>query len=126
MPGEVPVQVHAVGVTSASSRCSVRIQIRDDPEVDARRWTECEEPFCDRGSSALVAVDAADHEYLPGAGWIAGFDRDDRTSVDRAAEEEPVPARDGISSSGIDERRGVQRTARRGHARGNAVTSENG
>ena len=82
MPWEIAVQVDAVGVTSGPSRCAVGVQVRNDPQINLCGRCKPEEAVYDRSPGAFVSVDTADDEYFSTAGWITGFDRDDRASFD--------------------------------------------
>ena len=75
---EVAVQVDAVGVLPGPVRDAVRVQVRDEPEVDSRNRPPLEQPH-DRDPGRLVPVDAADDEHDAGA--PAHLDRADRTAL---------------------------------------------
>ena len=84
-PREVAVQVDAVRVAARVRGKPVRVERRDDPEIEAAR-VEPLERAGDRDASGLVPVDRADDEHGR-AVRIADLDRADRPALHRAAEQ---------------------------------------
>src|SRR5579884_103693 len=96
VPGEVAVQVDAVRVASGPARCAVRVQVRDDPQVSLCGRCEPEQALCDPSPGAFVSVHTAEDQHFSSAGWITGFDRDDRASFDRTAEKNYAATQHGL------------------------------
>src|SRR5215471_19498668 len=84
--GEVAAEIDPVAVATRILGDAVRVEDRDDPEVElVRRPTVCE-LFGDRDAGWFVAVDAADDQRPAPRVEVADFDRDNRTAVGRPAE----------------------------------------
>lgn len=86
-PGKVAVEINAVGVAACLCSGTVRIEVRNDPEQCFGCRLGAGKTFRDRDTSTFVAVNAADDQRSPGIVEVAGLDRRDRASVDRAPEQ---------------------------------------
>src|SRR2546430_6376752 len=82
-PGEVAVQVDAVGILARVSSDSVRIQVGDDPEIEIAGRAPLEQPR-DRTPARLVAVDATDDQDAPPRP-VPDLNRGDRPALPGAA-----------------------------------------
>ena len=74
-------------VVPHSHPMSVRVRVRDEPEVDALERPEAPQPVHDRDPGALVPVKAADDENLARGGGIAELVGDDPAALHRVADE---------------------------------------
>jgi hypothetical protein len=84
---EVAVQVDAVRIAARSRPVSVRVCVRDEPEVDALERPEAPQPVHNGDPGALVPVEAADDENLARGGGIADLVGDDPAALNRVADE---------------------------------------
>jgi hypothetical protein len=83
-PGEVPIEVNAVGVLAAARSHSVRIEVVDHPQVDPADRTGASQHPSDLDAGGLVPMDTADDEDSGARARRADLDRDDRPPVGRA------------------------------------------
>jgi hypothetical protein len=86
-----------VRVAAHSCPVSVRVRIRDEPEVDVLERPEAPQPVHHRDPGALVPVEAADDEDLARGGGIAELVRDDPAAL-RGVADEMRRSRDGGDS----------------------------
>src|SRR5207244_10259114 len=102
-PGEVTVEVDPVRVAARVGRAAVRVENRDDPEIESA-WGARLQPAGDRYAGRLVPVDAADDEFPVGAARTSHLDGDDRPAVDGAPEDDSTRRRsDGRGVAGGDD-----------------------
>jgi hypothetical protein len=81
---EVAVEVDAACVLAPAEREAVRVEVRDDPEIDCGRGAR--KDAGDRGPGALVPVDAADDERPRRARRVSGAEGPDRAATRRASD----------------------------------------
>src|SRR4051794_5092141 len=86
--GEAPVEVDAVRVLPLPEREAVRVEVRDDPEVEVGAAQPLEKADR-REPGALVPVDAAHDEHRRVRGVTAQLERADRPPLRRASQEVP-------------------------------------
>lgn len=84
--GEVAVQIHAARVLARVRRSAVRVQVRQDPQVDEAPRPAGPQPSRDPEPRALVAVDAPDRQDTDLFG-IAAMEDADRPPLERLAEQ---------------------------------------
>jgi hypothetical protein len=101
--GEVAVQVDAARVLPRVRGPAVRVQARQDPQVEEGPRPAASQPPRDPNPRALVAVDAADHEHADLVG-IASMEDSDRPALVGLAEQLPF----------VDGRRRPKPTSNRG------------
>jgi len=113
VPGEVAVEVDPVRVAPRPAREAVRIGPLDQPQVHPADALHAAQRRGHAQAAGLVTVDRPDNQRLAAAARVAESQRDDRATLDRAAEEDRAGGRRARRAAGRrqcrHERRGDSR-----------------
>ena len=125
-PGEVAIEIDSVSVATSAGRDAVGVQVGNDPKIELGRRRSLRKPVGNRDARSLIPVDATNDQRTPTGVEVTSLDRDDRPSVDRAAEHDDAPptriGHEGADAgSRADERHDKQKHDRAAKARRHAA-----
>src|SRR5438067_2185446 len=88
--GEVAVEVNTASVATSVPRRSIRVQDRDEPQIDLTRNPGAGERTGDRDARPFIAVYASDHQHPVRTVRVPDLHGSDRAMVPRPADHADV------------------------------------